>query len=472
MSSRLSSIPMAPTDSFQSTSSENDFLSRYDEKEATASLLPPSMAADSWDDGQLEESASRRQKRHWSITRRRMALLVLGAIVLVGGFAGTRRKTAEPAAEVVEGVEREMEGIAVNATTEEIRVQGFDTSLVLNNPFPQATFAMQLKPGVRYITSIGFGGHSNQFIGVVKLIYLAQLTNRVAIVPTLTPLHFMGGPEKVSEFYDLDRFYSATAIPVVDFSAFKSVELSARRDDRISCWSVQEVTPTGGANRAADSMSVHSVGVDFWALPRDMARGLGGNDLSYDSIRLFDFNVWARRMWVETVSFRFSIPLLSVRVLISIHSTGQEAIPTASRRPDSDESTKSATSIQGRSEQNDERRIQPPHDRSPHRPTHVPRQLPLPRPRHVRTRLCTRYSRRTRSRRRRIVVDRRRTAFTIRYAGGRGGGRVSAQSVFGGAGSRHSSVYHGSFAPNGFHQLHRQSLRCVSPYSQLTGSTL
>ena len=304
MSSFLSSIPMTPSDSFQSTSSENDFLSRrYDEKEATASLLPPSMVPESWD---VEESASRRQKRHFTITRRRFALFVLGAIVLVGGFAGTSRKTVGRAEEVSQGQETEMGRKSLNATTPEDRVTGFDSSLVLNYPTPQAKFASQLKPGVRYITSIGFGGHSNQFIGVVKLIYLAQLTNRVAIAPTLTPLHFAGGPEKFSEFYDLVRFYSATSIPVVDFAAFKSVELSGRRDDRISCWSVQEATPTGGANRAADSMSVHSIGVDFWALPKDMARGLGGNDLSYDAIRLFDFNVWARRMWVETVSFFFS----------------------------------------------------------------------------------------------------------------------------------------------------------------------
>ena len=296
--------PMTPS---QSTNSlENN---RYDEKEASAALLSASRssstAAESWDDGKLEESASRRQKRHWVITRRRLAWIVLGAIVLVGGYAGTSRKTIEKVGEVAEAGEAEIVGITVNATTEELLVEGFDTSLVLNFPTPQDRFSSQLKPGVRYITSIGFGGHSNQFIGVVKLFYLGQLTNRVAIAPTLTPLHFNGGPEKFSQFYDLDRFFVATSIPVVDFSAFKSVGLSGVKDDRISCWSVQEVTPTGGANRAADSMAVHSVGVDFWALPKDMARGLGGNDLAYDSIRLFDFNVWARRMWIETVSSIF-----------------------------------------------------------------------------------------------------------------------------------------------------------------------
>lgn len=73
---------------------------------------------------------------------------------------------------------------------------------MLNYPVPQAKLEKQLKSGVRYVTSIAFGGHcelvsylictgdthhwlrtiANQFIATVKLVYLAKLTSRVAIM--------------------------------------------------------------------------------------------------------------------------------------------------------------------------------------------------------------------------------------------------------------------------------------------------
>lgn len=71
----------------------------------------------------------------------------------------------------------------------------------MNFEEPQQTLASQLKPGVRYLTGMGFGGHcessniirlsweltfskfqANQFIAVLKLIYLSKITNRVAVM--------------------------------------------------------------------------------------------------------------------------------------------------------------------------------------------------------------------------------------------------------------------------------------------------
>lgn len=55
-------------------------------------------------------------------------------------------------------------------------------SLVLRHSEPQPTFFSQIVPDVRYITTMSYGGHANQFVGIINLLYLAKLVNRVAIV--------------------------------------------------------------------------------------------------------------------------------------------------------------------------------------------------------------------------------------------------------------------------------------------------
>lgn len=73
----------------------------------------------------------------------------------------------------------------------------------MNFDTPQETVKMQLKNGVRYVTSMAYGGHgalfrsgrrnltltscssrhtANQFISIQKMLYFAKLTNRVGIV--------------------------------------------------------------------------------------------------------------------------------------------------------------------------------------------------------------------------------------------------------------------------------------------------
>lgn len=151
-------------------------------------------------------------------------------------------------------------------------IPSFDKSLVLRLPEPQTEFFHQVKPGVRYITSMSYGGHANQFVGIYNLLLLAKMTSRVAIMsvallpdsarnpthpsrtrpcsPTLTPLHFSGEPQNFSLFYDLDRFIRESGIPAVQLSDLKPL-VRARSDvapqEPISCWSVLERV-AGNAN--------------------------------------------------------------------------------------------------------------------------------------------------------------------------------------------------------------------------------
>ena len=144
---------------------------------------------------------------------------------------------------------------------------------------------------------------ANQFISVMRVLYLAKTLNRVAIVPTFIPSHFLGPYVDFDLFYDLDGFMRRSHIPAVPMSRLKRAarlgEARPPHNDEVSCWSVSEQT-TGMANLGAESMDAHGVWVHHWALP-PMHRSLGGFDLAYDSLRLFDFDGQMRADWVAKV---------------------------------------------------------------------------------------------------------------------------------------------------------------------------
>ncbi|BGP14734.1 hypothetical protein JCM10213v2_002685 [Rhodosporidiobolus nylandii] len=176
-------------------------------------------------------------------------------------------------------------------------VEPFDRSLVLNFPYPQNTLESQLKPGVRYVTTMSYGGHANQFMAIENLLYLAKLLNRVAIIPTLTPLHFDETPRDFSQFYDLDRFYHETEIPAVELSSVKWWNFSAPppKED-LSCWSILEQT-AGGRNVNDGSINID---VKYFPLPK-MGRGSEGFNIWFEAIHDFDFDWVSRGQWLSKV---------------------------------------------------------------------------------------------------------------------------------------------------------------------------
>ncbi|KAI5478250.1 GDP-fucose protein O-fucosyltransferase [Pseudohyphozyma bogoriensis] len=189
-------------------------------------------------------------------------------------------------------------------------------SWVINFDEPQETVQKQMKKGVRYVTSLAYGGHANQFISIGKLLYLAKLTHRVAIIPTLSPLHFEADPANISEFYDMARFWHESKIPFVEFSSLKPINQPthhARPEashashptktqlETLPCWSVQEAV-VGHAN-LYNSLDIHNMKIGYWPLPaKTMARAQPGNfDLAFDALRLFDADVGKKRQWLDMV---------------------------------------------------------------------------------------------------------------------------------------------------------------------------
>ncbi|GAA6061938.1 hypothetical protein JCM10212_001506 [Sporobolomyces blumeae] len=176
----------------------------------------------------------------------------------------------------------------------------FNSSLVLNHSVAQDSFHRQLKPDVRYITTMSYGGHANQFIGIQNMLYLAKLLNRVAIIPTLTPLHFDGPPQNMSKFYDVDRFYQETAIPVVELAQVKYWDFDKPPPvEPLTCWSVLE-NVADGRNVNDGSMAVHMIDVKYYPLP-EMTRGSEGWKIWFEALHNFDSDWWSRGEWIQRV---------------------------------------------------------------------------------------------------------------------------------------------------------------------------
>ncbi|GAA6058009.1 hypothetical protein JCM3770_006644 [Rhodotorula araucariae] len=186
-------------------------------------------------------------------------------------------------------------------------VEELDVLSVLNYNTSRPTLREQLKPGMRYVTAMAYGGHANQMISIQKMLYFAKMTNRVGIIPSLMPIHIDGSPADMSSFYDLRRFWQESHIPAVEFSQVKPLDIEGARpqNEHLACWSVQELLH-GFANLETWSFDVHDIWIDHWPLP-PLARGLGGFDVAFDALRLFDFDVGAKQRWIERVQ-RESLP--------------------------------------------------------------------------------------------------------------------------------------------------------------------
>lgn len=130
--------------------------------------------------------------------------------------------------------------------------------------------------------------------------------------PTLIPVHLTGKPENMSAFYDLDRFWQESGVAAIEFSRVKPADLtfSEPANEHVSCWSVYEAC-VGSANFETVAFGLHQVDLFYWPLAKTIARALGNFDLSYDGLRVFDFDQAAKTEWIARVQ-REHLPQLPV----------------------------------------------------------------------------------------------------------------------------------------------------------------
>ncbi|GAA6034389.1 hypothetical protein JCM8097_002699 [Rhodosporidiobolus ruineniae] len=267
-------------------------------------IAPPSPWPDSYSDDEPPERIEKYRRRGGTAgggggarsgSRKWLILAGVSAVVLLWTAVADRSgETRDHLLSKVHNAAQVLQGL-----TEE-PVKPFDRSLVLQYDEPQDTLVTQLKQGVRYVTTLSYGGHANQFMGIQNLLYLGKLLNRVVIIPTLTPLHFQETPRDFSQFYDLDRFWAETQIPAVELSELKWWNFTAPPPlEQMSCWSVLEVV-AGGRNINDGSMAVHNIDVKYFPLPQ-LGRGSEGFNVWFEAIHDFDFDWESRRNWLAKV---------------------------------------------------------------------------------------------------------------------------------------------------------------------------
>ncbi|GAA5821649.1 hypothetical protein JCM11251_000952 [Rhodosporidiobolus azoricus] len=324
-----SAIDLTPNpNDYQDDSSETDdekeidrTLAYLEQRRSNAGLLPGSGGAKTAParegagvglSGMLNAASLR--LAHRSLSRRALLALVLASALLVSLYAAAvgredlewnhlQKTGGRWKDRAVQGW-KTMVWSQVGLENEDEVVGPFealDRLKVLNYNESRPTMKEQLKPGVRYVTAMAYGGHANQFISIMRMLHVGQLTNRVGVIPTLVPVHIDGPPVPMSSFYDLSRFWTESRIPAVEFADVKEIDIDQQRphNEMLPCWSVQEAT-AGFANLGAWSFDLHDIWVQHWPLP-PLARALGGFDIAFDALRLWDFDTWGKNEWIARV---------------------------------------------------------------------------------------------------------------------------------------------------------------------------
>ncbi|KAK4048962.1 hypothetical protein OIO90_005597 [Microbotryomycetes sp. JL221] len=163
----------------------------------------------------------------------------------------------------------------------------------------EPTLQGRLRDDLRYLIGIPYGGHANMFIGLQRLILFGKMTNRVAILPTFNAAHVRGSPMSAEAFYDLDRFYALTHLPVIPMDTVKRMGWTGQspREEKVSCWSLEEKV-VGFSNPSTEGFAHHDIVPQYWPLP-EITRAPGGYDLSFDGLKMFDFQ--DKTNWIQKV---------------------------------------------------------------------------------------------------------------------------------------------------------------------------
>lgn len=115
---------------------------------------------------------------------------------------------------------------------------------------PTPRFRDNIRNDTYYLTSWANAGFTNQFMSLVNLIYLAILTERVAVLPPFAPDHHIswdGGIITFGEIFDLPHLRAALHKPVLEWKDLKQLPLSTSSKpfdtsevEEIGCWSTRK----------------------------------------------------------------------------------------------------------------------------------------------------------------------------------------------------------------------------------------
>ncbi|KAF7317860.1 hypothetical protein MKEN_00873900 [Mycena kentingensis (nom. inval.)] len=118
-----------------------------------------------------------------------------------------------------------------------------DLTALVNGP-PSAAFKDNLREGVQYITGWPGSGWTNDVILFMNLLYLAKITDRVAVLTYFTPTHIGGNAPTINfgEVYDVPRLERAMGMRILEWHQVKDPKSEVV--DTMGCWSVWKAVQT------------------------------------------------------------------------------------------------------------------------------------------------------------------------------------------------------------------------------------
>ncbi|KAJ7628938.1 hypothetical protein FB45DRAFT_1028998 [Roridomyces roridus] len=111
---------------------------------------------------------------------------------------------------------------------------------VLMNDRPTMKFRDNLRPDLRYITTWPANGWTNQVINFMNVIYLAQITHRIPIIPRFRPVHIPGDDTPHRDFgdvFDVPALSKALGMPILEWKEVKDLKSTTLED--VGCWDIQ-----------------------------------------------------------------------------------------------------------------------------------------------------------------------------------------------------------------------------------------
>ncbi|KAJ7780311.1 hypothetical protein DFH07DRAFT_794576 [Mycena maculata] len=171
--------------------------------------------------------------------RRRVAILVVSSLISCIYFSSPMWRTSTPGHVPDYEVPRYALGFSTVTLTVHAPMRTGtldDRNLLLGRP-TRSSFRDNLRPDSVYITSWPVQEFSNQVVAFTNLIYLALITERVAIIPSFAPFHSTGPASSnlaFGEVFDMTRLRNGIGKPLLEWYQVKHPESAV--EDVLGCW--------------------------------------------------------------------------------------------------------------------------------------------------------------------------------------------------------------------------------------------
>ncbi|GAA6027547.1 hypothetical protein JCM8097_007916 [Rhodosporidiobolus ruineniae] len=158
-----------------------------------------------------------------------------------------------------------------------------NASTLLTSAAPATSYLDALRPDLRYLTADSWSGLTGQYLSALSLLYLAHLTQRVAVIPSWRDWdHYGDSMITMDLLFDMDKFREETGALFVNWDDVKPLDRvhAVTKRDQIGCYM------GGNPFEGGRSFDEHNLDESIWRVER------WNGDLkhSIEAFTLFDFD--------------------------------------------------------------------------------------------------------------------------------------------------------------------------------------